>query len=190
MIWQQYRRQCDVLVLTWPWPDLDQTRIGGCSLGSLQWGVRSLTAKTQVKEWERKRVKERENADPWPDLDHTRIGGCSLGSLRWGVGRLTTKKEWERKRVKEWENAVLVADLTLDGTWIRQWLVAVPWVHFGEGSVELQQKKEWERKIVKEWDNADPWQDLDQTRIGGCSLGSLRWGVGWLTTKKSEREKE
>ena len=29
-----------------------------------------------------------------------------------------------------------------------------------------------------------PWPDLDQTRIGGCSLGSLRRGVGRLITKR------
>ena len=31
--------------------------------------------------------------------------------------------------------------------------------------------------------NQQPWPDLDQTRIGGCSLGSLWRGVGRLITK-------
>ena len=36
-------------MLTWPWPDLDQTRIGGCSLGSLQRGVGRFTAKKKIR---------------------------------------------------------------------------------------------------------------------------------------------
>ena len=36
--------------------------------------------------------------------------------------------------------------LTLDRTWIRQGLVAVPWVRFGGGSGDLPQKKVREKK--------------------------------------------
>ena len=102
-------------------------------------------------------------------------------------GRMTYRKKSERVREKKSRrvNTVLVAELTRPGSDKDWWLfpgftsVGGRTIYHKKVNITIPRPK---KTTIHNHTNS-------RTRIGGCSLGSLKWGVGRITTKKNKKIK-